>query len=148
MGMFNDLKNISKEGNEPGTPTQPKKENKPRQQTPASTPVQKSTSAVKRESNTASKQASSNASTLANNQATNVESIRKTVRRIGKEVTFVRLTPEEKAQLADIIYTYKRQGTKTSENEIARIGLNHLIADYQANGEESVLAQVIAALNA
>ena len=146
MGMFNDLKNISKEGREPGSPTQPKKESKPREQ--IATPLQQTKPADKRESNTASKQASSNASTLAINQEINIESIRKTVRRIGKEVTFVRLTPEEKAQLADIIYTYKRQGTKTSENEIARIGLNHLIADYQANGEESVLAQVIAALNA
>ncbi len=72
----------------------------------------------------------------------------KTVKRIGKEVTFVRLTPEEKAHLSDIIYSYKRQGVKTSENEIARIGLNHLIADYEANGETSVLAKVLAALNA
>src|SRR5262245_46396776 len=35
-----------------------------------------------------------------------VESIRKAVKRLGKEATFCRFTPEEKQQLGDIIYTY------------------------------------------
>jgi hypothetical protein len=113
---------------------------------------QKSQTARKKEVKKAnyndSKQAITDASTLANNHEDLIESIRKTVKHLGKEVTFIRLTPEEKSQLADIVYTYKRQGTKTSENEIGRIGLNYLIADYLANGEESVLAQVLAALNA
>jgi hypothetical protein len=103
---------------------------------------------LKKVDNNASKQASMDASTLAYKQDELVEDIRKTVKHLGKEVTFIRLTPEEKGQLTDIVYAYKRQGIKTSENEIGRIGLNYLIADYQANGEESVLAQVIAALNA
>jgi hypothetical protein len=50
--------------------------------------------------------------------------------------------------LADIVYTYKRQGVKTSENEINRIAINFLIEDYAKNGKESVLAKVIEALNA
>jgi hypothetical protein len=77
-----------------------------------------------------------------------VETIRKAVRHVGKEVSFVRLTPEEKRQLADIAYTYKSQGIKTSENEISRIGINWMLEDYQANGAQSVLALVLAALNA
>ena len=77
-----------------------------------------------------------------------IEAIRKTVRHVGKEVSFVRLTPEEKRQLSDIAYTYKSQGLKTSENEISRIGINWLFEDYHANGAASVLAQVLAALNA
>ncbi len=64
----------------------------------------------------------------------------------GREVTFVRLTPEEKSQLADIVYTYKRQGVKTSENEISRIAMSYLLEDYKAHGQESILAKVIAAL--
>jgi hypothetical protein len=63
-------------------------------------------------------------------------------------VSFTRVTPEEKARLADIIYTYKRQGVKTSENEINRIAMNFLIEDFHKNGKESVLAQVIEVLNA
>jgi len=75
-----------------------------------------------------------------------IEGIRKTVKVTGKEVSFIRLTPDEKQELADIVYTYRRQGKKTTENEIARIALNYLLADYHASGELSVLARVIEAL--
>lgn len=77
-----------------------------------------------------------------------IETIRRAVRHVGKEVSFVRLTPEEKRQLTEIAYTYKSQGLKTSENEISRIGINWMLEDYHANGQQSVLAQVLAALDA
>jgi hypothetical protein len=51
------------------------------------------------------------------------------------------LTPQEKQQLADVVYTYKRQGRRTSENEIGRIAINFLMADYRANGGNSMLAK-------
>ena len=60
----------------------------------------------------------------------------------------MRLTQEEKSQVNDIEYTYQRQGIKTSGNEIGRIALNFLLADYKANGEQSILAKVIEALKA
>jgi hypothetical protein len=88
------------------------------------------------------------ASVLGRNQDSMIETIRKTVKSLGKEVAFTRVTPEEKGRLADIVYTYKRQGVKTSENEINRIAINFLIEDYTKNGKESVLAKVIEALNA
>ncbi|MGB8646091.1 MAG: hypothetical protein WCF84_12700 [Anaerolineae bacterium] len=75
-----------------------------------------------------------------------IDSIRKTVKVIGKEISFLRLTAEEKNQLADIVYTYKREGVKLSENEVNRIAINLLLADYKANGAASVLARVIEAL--
>jgi hypothetical protein len=96
--------------------------------------------AIKKESN--------RASTLASKQDSMIEAIRKTVKSLGTKVSFTRVTPEEKARLADIIYTYKRQGVKTSENEINRIAMNFLIEDFHKNGKESVLAQVIEVLNA
>ena len=77
-----------------------------------------------------------------------VQAIRKVVRVSGKEVSYVRLTPEEKAQLADIIYAYKRQGQKTSENEIHRVALNFLLNDYHERGDHSLLAKVLASLQA
>jgi len=86
------------------------------------------------------------ASTLASYPDNIIEAIRKAVKQTGREVTFVRLTPAEKSQLADIVYTYKRQGVKTSENEISRIAMGYLLEDYKANGHESILAKVIAAL--
>jgi hypothetical protein len=85
---------------------------------------------------------------LAINQDSTIETIRKTVKSLGKEVAFTRVTPEEKGRLTDIVYTYKRQSIKTSENEINRIAINFLIEDYTRNGKESVLAKVIEALNA
>ncbi len=96
--------------------------------------------------NTASPQANRHASMLASYPDSRIETIRKAVRHIGREVTFVRLTPEEKSQLADIVYTYKRQGVKTSENEISRIAISYLLEDYKTNGQESILAKVIASL--
>jgi hypothetical protein len=102
----------------------------------------------------ASVHASKHASTLAtpasdpSSSPDPIEAIRKAVKQIGKEVSFVRLTPEEKRQLKDIAYTYQRQGLKTSENEISRIGINYMLQDYHANGRASILAQVLEALNA
>jgi len=98
-------------------------------------------------SNTASKRASTLAGSPSSN-ANLIEAIRKTVKIAGKEVSFMRLTAHEKAQLSDIVYVYKRQGKKTSENEINRIAVNFLLADYKENGAASVLAQVIEALRA
>jgi hypothetical protein len=91
-------------------------------------------------------QANTNASTLSKEQATLIDQIRKVVKTVGREVSFVRLTPDEKQQLADIMYSFKRRGIKTSENEINRIAVNFMLKDYQANGNSSILARVIDAL--
>jgi hypothetical protein len=77
-----------------------------------------------------------------------VEAIRQVIKSPGREVSFVRLTPQEKADLGDIVYTYKRQGQKTSETEINRIAINYLLLDFHEHGEQSVLARVLAALRA
>ncbi|HEY8311262.1 MAG TPA: hypothetical protein VIG47_11935 [Gemmatimonadaceae bacterium] len=100
-----------------------------------------------RESKASRTRASNHASTLAS-ESDHVDAIRKVVKRPGKEVVYVRLTPEEKGQLADVVYTYKRQGVRTSDNELGRIAINGLLADYQENGEGSLLAKVLAALEA
>ncbi len=83
---------------------------------------------------------------LAEQQDDVIEVIRKAVKVPGREVSFVRLTQDEKGQLADIVYTYKRQGKKTSENEINRIAINFILEDYHANRDNSILAKVIASL--
>ena len=102
--------------------------------------------------NNDSKGASAHASTLANIQDDIVETIRKTVKQVGKDTLFVRLTPDEKHQVTSVVYAlnemYRGEGRKTSENEIGRIGVNFLLEDYKANGKESILTKVLAALNA
>ena len=96
-------------------------------------------------SNNASMNASKHASTLALD--VDLKLLHKTLKLIGKEVLYVRLTQEEKNQVNDIEYTYQRQGIKTSGNEIGRIALNVLLADYKANGEHSILAKMLAELH-
>lgn len=77
-----------------------------------------------------------------------IELIRKNVKPVGKEAAFCRFTPEEKSALGDVVYTYKRNGIRTSENEIVRVAVNWLIENYHADGQHSVLAQVLDRLNA
>jgi hypothetical protein len=76
-----------------------------------------------------------------------VEVVRKAVKQIGKEAATHRFTLDEKNLLADIEYTYKRQGIRTSENEITRIAINYFIEDYRKNGEQSLLATILKRLN-
>lgn len=78
---------------------------------------------------------------------TMVQKIRAAVKQFGKEAATHRFTPAEKKAVADLIYTYKLQGIRTSENEVARIAIHALIEDYQKNGEESTLDKVLKALN-
>lgn len=73
--------------------------------------------------------------------------VRKAVRERGNEQSIYRLTRDEKRALKDLVYNYGVTGTKTSENEIVRIAINHLISDHKQRGDESVLAQVLAAMN-
>lgn len=73
--------------------------------------------------------------------------VRKAVKEFGKEAATHRFTQAEKKSIADIIYTYKNQGVKTSENEIARISVNFLIEDFKQNGENSILNTILKALN-
>jgi hypothetical protein len=77
-----------------------------------------------------------------------IEDIRKAVKVVGREPGTIRLTEQEKSQLTDIIYTLGRQSIRTSENEVYRIAINYLLEDWREHGKESVLARVLAALQA
>jgi len=79
--------------------------------------------------------------------ASTIRAVRKAVRERGNEQSIYRLTKEEKRALKDLVYNYGVAGTKTSENEIVRIAINHLISDHKQRGDESVLAHVLAAMN-
>jgi hypothetical protein len=76
-----------------------------------------------------------------------IEDVRKSVKNYGKEAATYRFTVEEKRLLNDAIYAYKGQSIRTSENEIARIAINFVMADYKENGENSVLHKVLQKLN-
>ena len=97
-------------------------------------------------------QDSTPASSTVNKPDDFVDAIRRTVKQVGKEALFVRLSAHEKRQISSLVYTfnemYRGEGRKTSENEVSRVGLNWLLEDYQASGEHSMLARVLASLNA
>lgn len=76
-----------------------------------------------------------------------VELVRKAVKEFGKEAATHRFTDTEKKQIADLIYTYKNQGIRTSENEITRIAVNFIMEDHRESGENSVLHKILEALN-
>lgn len=76
-----------------------------------------------------------------------VDIIRKAVKEFGKEAATHRFTKAEKKEIADLIYTYKNRGIKTSENEITRIAVNFIIKDYKENGENSILHIILKVLN-
>ena len=76
-----------------------------------------------------------------------IEEIRKSVKVFGKEAATHRFTLEEKRAIADVVYQYRGQGIKTSENQLARISINFLIEDYRQSGKNSILARVISRLN-
>jgi hypothetical protein len=76
-----------------------------------------------------------------------IETIRRAVREQGKEAATHRFTTAEKRALAEIIFTYRQQGLRTSENEIARIAINFAVEDYRRHGQASLLAQVLKELN-
>ena len=75
------------------------------------------------------------------------EKVRKAVKQMGKEAATHRFTLDEKNALADIEYRYKRQGIRTSENEITRIAMNYFVEDYKLHGENSLLAKILKMLN-
>ena len=76
-----------------------------------------------------------------------IDLIRKAVKEFGKEAATHRFTVAEKKDVADLIYTYKNQGIRTSENEVTRIAVNFIVEDYKENGESSVLHKILEALN-
>ena len=76
-----------------------------------------------------------------------LESIRQAVKEVGKEAATHRFTVAEKRAIGKIVFTYQQEGIKTSENEIVRIAINYLLKDYEANGEDGILAQVLEKLN-
>ena len=77
-----------------------------------------------------------------------VESVRLAVKEFGKEAATHRFTKSEKEAVASIVYASRRQGIRTTENEITRIAVNFIIRDHNARGKQSLLAKTLHALNA
>lgn len=91
----------------------------------------------------ASTQSREQESLLASTQASTLAKIRKAVRGVGREVSYVRLTQEEKRRILDAVYLFKTKDIKTTENEIMRIAANVLLEDYDLRKENSLLYKIL-----
>ena len=130
----------------PAKPTEPT--SSPVQQEAAEeTPVKGNLIARKQPGSQSSMQSSKHASMHAEMPDSIIELIRKAVKDVGKESATYRFTPEEKKALLELTFTYKVQGCKTSENELARIAINFILEDHKHNGRNSILEKVLQALN-
>ena len=157
QSVVNELKGQSaffrKDNPKPGVM---KKRPEPKKEIPSTIPESPSDLPIDKKNATVNSNASNRANTrdsmLTNTQDDLIETIRKTVKQVGKDTLFVRLTPDEKHQVASAVFTlnekYRGESRKTSENEIGRIGVNFILEDYKANGRGSILARVMAALHA
>jgi len=96
---------------------------------------------------TANKPARPPASTPAKSQADVIAAIAALVTEKGKDTTYVRLTQPEKQSLLDVVYTYRRQSVQLTENDVVRVAIAALLDDYKANGANSLLVNVIRAMN-
>jgi hypothetical protein len=76
-----------------------------------------------------------------------IERLRRAVKQSGNGHSTYRLTVEEKQELARIVFIYGERGIKTTFNEITRVGLNWLLEDFRARGDDSILARVLDRLN-
>ena len=76
-----------------------------------------------------------------------VEAVRKALKIFGKEAATHRFTLEEKQAIAELVFAFRKKNIRTNENEIARVAINWLILDYRNNKDNSILAEVLLALN-
>ena len=76
-----------------------------------------------------------------------LEPVRKALKSFGKEPATHRFTSDEKRALSKLIFLYREESIRTSENEIARIAINFIIQDHNKNKGESILDQVLKMLH-
>lgn len=72
-----------------------------------------------------------------------IDLIRRSLIQGNKEVASYRLSASEKDGLADVLYSLKKRGLKSSEIEVARIAINWLLNDYNSKDDESILIRVL-----
>jgi hypothetical protein len=117
---------------------------------PAQTVTNTSTEATSDEQSTSPKDKRSDStiarkqdSKIASTHASMLAKITKAIREVGKEVSYTRLTRDEKKQIVEIIYTFRSEGVKLSENELMRIALHVVLEDYKSNKSNSILHKML-----
>lgn len=111
-------------------------------------PISQNTEKAKRpETTIETKQPRHQDTTVSRYHDTMIGEIRKSVKTFGKEAATHRFTEAEKQTIAEMVFKYKKQGIRTSENEITRIAINFIAKDHAENNKDSLLDKVLTALN-
>jgi hypothetical protein len=76
-----------------------------------------------------------------------LEDIRKAVKQLGEKAATHRFTADEKNDLGELVFAWKKKGISTSENEITRIAVNYMLYDYHKNKQASIVASVLERLH-
>jgi hypothetical protein len=107
----------------------------------ASVPVSKTVSSQDREQ--ASLQASVPASAETPSLVPDLDRLEEQLAAQGTLTNSFRYTRDELSRLTDVIYEVnKRHAVKLTKQDAARLGLNVVLADYRARGDESLLGQL------
>lgn len=73
--------------------------------------------------------------------------IRKAIRWPGKEGANLRLTKDEIDGLKSVIRHFEDKGFYTDRTQLTRIALNYALHDFEKNGDNSILAEVMDRIN-
>ena len=136
MGIYNELSKLSEQSPPSEAVRTPVKKQESPPSRPSRTPSNRDTTTPRNHDTTVSRY-----------HDAIIELVRKAVKEFGKEAATHRFTVEEKRAIADLVYSYGRQGIRTSENEITRIAVNFVIGNFREDGKNSVLDKALRALN-
>jgi hypothetical protein len=113
---------------------------------PVNAPVKTGTSepaTAKKETVEESKQASRHDVTTSSHHDVNYRAWRDVIENTETQNSALRLTREERYEIEDLVSDLERKHKiKTSMNELARLGLLHILHDYKTNKTESLVFKV------
>src|SRR5918992_480825 len=106
-------------------------------------PTPESPPPARKQSNKKVNKAATNDVMTSSLQDVNLRVWRDTIENTETHNSSLRLTTEEGEQIEDLITNLKRKyKIKTSLNEVARLGLLHIVQDFKKNGEDSLIYKV------
>lgn len=77
-----------------------------------------------------------------------IEDIRRVIKDVGHATSPLRLTETESDVLEDMVHTIKKKHKlKTDKNQAVRISLNYILDDFEQNGKNSIIVQVLERLH-
>ena len=106
-------------------------------------PTPESPPPARKQSNKKVNKAATNDVMTSSRHDVNLRVWRDTIENTETHNSSLRLTTEEGEQIEDLITNLKRKyKIKTSLNEVARLGLLHIVQDFKKNGEDSLVYKV------